>query len=480
MIPRLAPLLVLFVPLVASATDPGIPDLPHEAYRLPNGLKVVLHRDPAVPRVTVCVAYHVGSKNERAGRTGFAHFFEHMMFRGTPHVPNYDIPLQEAGAQSNAFTTEDMTIYFETVPSDYLERALYLEAERLAFLPAALDREKFDTEREVVKNERRQAIENVPYGTAEETLLAHVFPPGQPYSWPVIGSMRDLDAATPEDLKRFFAEFYHPGNATVCLAGDFDPDQAKGWIATYFGPLAAGPAVRPVEAPRRTIEAVERIRTDDVQLPRVYWAWPTVADDHPDAPALHLLAAVLADGQASRLYRALVRDARIAQDVAAASDTKEAAGLFTLQATAAPGKGSEEIGRVFAAELERVRAAAPTAEELARARAKFEKGVYTAPVTGLVSPLGRAIVLATGFAQKDDPGYYRRDIDRYFRVTPADLGRVAGAYLTPAKVTLLVRPGEPEAEAPGAGPAAGAAPGPALPERTPAPGPDWARLPGPA
>ena len=192
--------------LLALAATPAIaadgPDLPVEAYRLDNGLKVVLSRDPSVPRVTVAVAYHVGSKDERAGRTGFAHFFEHMMFRGTEHVPNYDIPLQEAGAASNAFTSEDMTVYFETVPSNYLERALYLEAERLAFLPSALDQEKFDTEREVVKNERRQSYENVPYGLADETILAHLFPEGHPYSWSVIGSMRDLDAATLDDLKR--------------------------------------------------------------------------------------------------------------------------------------------------------------------------------------------------------------------------------------------------------------------------------------
>src|SRR4051794_34396069 len=162
------------------------PKLEIVSYRLPNGLKVALHRDSSVPRVTVCVAYHVGSKNEKAGRTGFAHFFEHMMFRGTKRVPNYDIPLQEAGAQSNAFTSEDMTVYFETVPGNYLERALYLEAERLAFLPSALDQAKFDTEREVVKNERRQSYENRPYGLDAETILGHVFPKGHPYSWSVI------------------------------------------------------------------------------------------------------------------------------------------------------------------------------------------------------------------------------------------------------------------------------------------------------
>ncbi len=239
------------------------PKLDIESYRLPNGLKIALHRDASVPRVIVCVAYHVGSKNERAGRTGFAHFFEHMMFRGTKNVPNYDIPLQETGAQSNAFTTEDMTVYFETVSSEYLERALYLEAERLAFLPSALDQTKFDTEREVVKNERRQDYDNVPYGFVEETLLSRVFPKGHPYSWSVIGSMKDLSAASLDDLRSFFAEFYHPANATLCLAGDFDPARAKELIAQLLRPAVRrspsrarpGPAGR---APRRTCRARRR------------------------------------------------------------------------------------------------------------------------------------------------------------------------------------------------------------------------------
>src|SRR4051794_35556015 len=209
---RFAIALLLLSPIVSRAEEVALPKLPMESYRLPNGLRVVLHRDPSVPRVLVVMAYHVGSKNEGAGRTGFAHFFEHMMFRGTKNVPNYDIPLQETGAQSNAFTSEDVTVYFETVPSTYLERALYLEAERLAFLPTALDQAKFDTEREVVKNERRQSYENVPYGLAHESLYARVFPKGHPYSWSVIGSMRDLDASTLDDLKQFFGEFYVPNN----------------------------------------------------------------------------------------------------------------------------------------------------------------------------------------------------------------------------------------------------------------------------
>ncbi|HEV3120480.1 MAG TPA: pitrilysin family protein, partial [Isosphaeraceae bacterium] len=238
----------VFSPLWAVAAEPEAPRLPVDAYRLENGLKVVLSRDATVPRVTVCMVYHVGSKNERAGRTGFAHFFEHMMFRGTKNVPDYDEPLHEAGASSNATTNEDLTTYFETVPANFLERALYLEAERLAFLTSALNQGKFDTEREVVKNERRLSVDNQPYGIAEEALLARVFPAGHPYSWSVIGSMKDLDRGSLDDLRQFFGEFYSPSNAALALVGDFDPAQAKEWISRYFSPLKPGKAPASVKA----------------------------------------------------------------------------------------------------------------------------------------------------------------------------------------------------------------------------------------
>ena len=363
---RLAAAPPRLIPGLATAAEPTVPDLAIEAYRLPNGMKVVLHRDPSVPRVTVCLAYHVGAKDERAGRTGFAHFFEHMMFRGTKNVPNYDIPLQETGGQSNAFTTEDMTVYFETVPTAYLERALYLEAERLAFLATALDQEKFDTEREVVKNERRQSYENRPYGLAEEAILANVFPKGHPYSWSVIGSMADLDAATLRDLRRFFLEYYHPGNAALCLSGDFDPAQAKRWIAEFFGPLAPGKTPARPKADETPARPAKLVQADRVSLPRVYWAWPTVADDHADSPALDLLAHILTDGDASRLERALVREARVAKDVSADSDTKEIGGLFTIEATAAEGKTSADID---AAHIEGNRSSQGRAPDAGRAHA---------------------------------------------------------------------------------------------------------------
>lgn len=479
MIHRLAIALLLFAPSIASAQEAPLPKIPIESYRLPNGMKVVLHRDPSVPRVTVCVAYHVGSKNEGAGRTGFAHFFEHMMFRGTKNVPNYDIPLQETGAQSNAFTTEDLTVYFETVPTSFLDRALYLEAERLAFLPSALDQEKFNTEREVVKNERRQSYENVPYGLAEETLLANVFPKGHPYSWSVIGSMKDLDGASLKDLRQFFAEFYHPGNASLCLAGDFDPVAARASILKYFNTIPAGRPIPPVAAPTpKLAKAVALDRTDQVALPRIYAAYPTVADDHPDAPALHLLASVLSDGEASRLHRALVKEARVANDVDATSDTKEVSGLFTIDATAAEGKTLGEVSAALGAAAVDLKARPPTAAELARALAKFERQTFD----HLTSPLGRATMLATDFVQKGDPAYYLRDYARYYKVTPADLLRVAGTYLLgPESVVLRITPAGPnqaKSEAVQAGPLPGPVPTASESPRTPE-SPIWKAMPGP-
>jgi zinc protease len=485
----LAPMVLIFLlSVTAMAADPTVtkpPELALEAYTLPNGLKVALHRDPVVPRVTVAVAYHVGSKNEKAGRTGFAHFFEHMMFRGTKTVPNYDIPLQEAGASPNAFTNQDMTVYFETVPSNFLERAVYLEAERLAFLPSALDQQKFDTEREVVKNERRQSYENRPYGLDQEAILATVFPKGHPYSWSVIGSMDDLNRATLDDLRRFFAEFYHPANATLCLAGDFDPGEARALIEKYFGVLAAGPKPKAVAVPPTAAKTEKLVRFDRVQLPRVYWTWPAVAADHPDAPALDLLASVLAGGETSRLHRELVLDKRLSKDVSGSSSARESAGQFALQSTAAKRVKAEEVLAVieatFDAAVREIQARPPTADELARALALFEKQSYAR----LTSPLSRAVTLATGFAQKDDPRHYQKVFARYYQVTPADLSRIAKTYLTPEKVvvwTEAVRPGQPRSEATKAGPNPSAAEVAVAiaSDRAPRSGLDWSKMPGPS
>lgn len=456
---------------------PEPPHLAIESYRLPNGLKVVLHRDTGVPRVAVCVAYHVGSKNEKAGRTGFAHFFEHMMFRGTSQVPNYDIPLQEAGASSNAFTSEDMTVYFEVVTREFLERALYLEANRLGFLASALDQEKFDTEREVVKNERRQSYENVPYGLAEEAILASLYPAGHPYSWSVIGSMQDLNRAGLDDLKDFFATYYHPGNATLALVGDFEIDEAKRWIEHYFGPIPPGPPVQtvgqtPVPAVSRRVEL-----TDQVTLPRIYWIWPTVPDSHPDAPALEVLANLLADGEAARLQRALVRDQQIASSIEASSETREIAGFFQIAATPTEDKTIEALEDALHKALLDLREHPPTQSELSRLLAQYQRATYSR----LASALARAIQLAVGSAQYDDPEHYRKEIARTLAVTTDDLARVAHTYLVPEKLVLVIKPGSAKTSVPQAGPLETNAVSAANRAREPtASGVDWSILPGPA
>ena len=383
-----------------------------------------------------------------------------------------------------------MTVYFETVPSNFLERALYLEAERLAFLPSALDQDKFDTEREVVKNERRQSVDNLPFGKAHEALLAAVYPPGHPYSWSVIGSMEDLNAASLDDLRRFFAEFYHPGNATLCLAGDFDPKQAKAWINTYFAPLKAGTSATQKGIPATPAVSQTLSLTDSVQLPRLYWTWPSVPSTHKDSPALDLLATILADGDAARLNRALVRETKVAKDVSAESDTHEVGGQFILMATAAEGHTLDDLRNVLAAQLRRLAEQPPTEAELHRALAKFEKSTYGA----LTSPLGRATVLAIGSSQHNDPTWYQKDFKRFMRVTVGDLKRVAATYLIPDKVELVVVPAEKDAQTnsnakvdidpfkqPAATRPAQADTRP-IPDRTPnaASSPDWTAMPGPS
>ncbi len=268
--------------------------------------------------------------------------------------------------------------------------------------------------------------------------------------------MADLGAASLKDLKRFFLEYYHPGNAALCLSGDFDPAEAKRWIAAYFGPLAPGKTPgrpKPEQAPSHAAKVVQ---ADRVSLPRVYWAWPTIPDDHPDSPALDLLAHILTDGDASRLERVLVREQKVAKDVTASSDTKEIGGLFTIEATAAEGKTLKEVESALSTEIDRLKSSPPTQAELTRALAKFEKRAYSR----LTSPQSRAFVLAIGFAEKDDPAYYRRDIARYFAVTPADVARVAAKYLVPENVVLDVvpmKPGEAKAKAIQVGPAASGA-----------------------
>ena len=262
----------------APAGSGRIPELKFEKYALPNGLDVILHEDHSTPIVCVNIWYHVGSKNERRGRTGFAHLFEHMMFQGSEHHDSeYFGPLQEAGGRLNGSTSDDRTNYWEVVPSNYLELALWLESDRMGFLLPAMSQDKLDNQRDVVKNERRQSYENRPYGLASETIAAAMYPHDHSYSWPTIGSMDDLTAASREDIAEFFRRFYHPANASLCIAGDFEPAAAKKLVEKYFGSVPAGPKVEKMKPHVPELPGEKRIlMTDRVGLPRLYLNWHSV------------------------------------------------------------------------------------------------------------------------------------------------------------------------------------------------------------
>jgi zinc protease len=297
-----------------------------EKYTLPNGLEVILHEDHSTPIVSVDTWYHVGSGDEQIGRTGFAHLFEHIMFMGSQNVPvgAFDQMLEAAGADNNGSTNEDRTNYYENLPSNALALALWLDADRMGFLLPTMDLAKLNLQRDVVKNERRQRVDNVPYGRADETILAALYPPSHPYSWPVIGSMADLSAASVDDVKNFFRTYYAPNNATVAIAGDFDPAAVKKLVAQYFGPIPRGPAVKR----RTTVPAVVIPRDkfivleDKVQLPRLFYTWPSVKLYAPDDAALDILALVLANDKNSRLYKKLVSELQIAQNPRAFPDSR--------------------------------------------------------------------------------------------------------------------------------------------------------------
>ncbi len=311
--------------------------LPFEQFRLANGLSVLLHHSPGSPVVAVEVMYHVGSKNEQPGLTGLAHLFEHMMFKGSAHVEDGEHfrRLQEMGAEVNGSTTEDRTTYYEVLPPDQLETALFLEADRMGRLLPALTAMKLQNQRDVVKNERRQSYENQPYGLAQETISAGVFPAGHPYSWPVIGSMRDLDNATLDDLEKFFRQFYDPGNAVITIGGRFDPPKARALVEKYFGDIPSqGAPPKPVFPSWNHAPAQHITLHDTVALPRIYLVWRSAAWFTDDDIILDVATDILGAGKNSRLHKALVIEQQVAQSVSAYQHGLECDGRLVIVATA--------------------------------------------------------------------------------------------------------------------------------------------------
>ncbi len=435
---------VCSVTLLAAPTKPmpQIPELQFEKFTLPNGLHVILHEDHATPIVGVNVWYHVGSKDERPGRTGFAHLFEHMMFQGSKHFDKvYFGPIQAVGGRLNGSTAMDRTNYWETVPSNYLELALWMESDRMGFLLPAMTQAKLDNQRDVVKNERRQSYENRPYGLVHETILAALYPPNHPYSWPTIGSMKDISEASREDIADFFRRYYHPANASLCIAGDFDPTEAKRLVEKYFGPIPAGPKVVHPKPWTPELKQETRIQmTDRVGLARVYIAWPTPRHFTPEDAALDVLGHVLAGNKTSRLYRALVREKQIAQDVQAYQDGQELTSEFAIVATIRPGHAIAEVETAIAEELDRIKTEPPTAEEIESTVNTFEARLVRS-LESVSEFGGRADRLNLYNTYTGDPGYMATDFGRYGSVDAARVTEMAKRFLGPGRVVLEVVPG---------------------------------------
>lgn len=383
--------------------------------------------------------YHVGSKNELPGRTGFAHLFEHVMFTGSGHVPYglHDKLTEGVGGFNNGSTTNDRTQYWEIVPANYLEDAIWLEADRMGFLLDALDTTKLNAQRDVVKNERRQSYDNQPYGRTSEIISAAMYPKDHPYSWPVIGSMVDLSAASVNDVKNFFRVFYAPNNSTITIAGDFDPTQAKAWVQKYFGDLPRGKSIVRPQVKLVTLASEKRLVFEDrVQIPRLTISWPTVGESHNDDHILDVLASVLSGSRTSRLQKELVYDRQWAASLAAQQRTNENGGEFRITLTPRPGHTLTELELASDTIIERLQREGPTAEEVARAKAGIELGF----VSGLESNLQKAEILSDGSVFHGDPGYYRKSYAEAESVTPAEVQRVAKQYLTRGRVVLSVVP----------------------------------------
>jgi zinc protease len=428
--------------LVAAA---ALPQIPHEKYQLANGLTVILSEDHRAPVVGVDVWYHVGAVNERKGRSGFAHLFEHLMFQGSKHLHGDErtvfAMLERNGATNLNGTTEwDRTNYFETMPADRLELALWLESDRMGFLLDTVDQKKLDTQREVVRNEKRQSIENVPYGRAEERLVQLLYPEPNPYYGYVIGSHEDLMAASLEDVKQFFRTYYAPDNASLAVVGDFKTAEVKPLIEKYFGPIPRGPGKPPVTA-RTEAHTREQRETmhDQVQLAKVLVGY--VGPKPLEKPEAAALMRILAGGKSSRLYHDLVYEKKIAQDVSASWDSSmQLGGLVEITATAQAGHAPQEVLAALTDEVKRLRDAPPSPEELERAKRNLKAGLF-AQLENVGGFGGKADQLNYYEMWAQDPGAFARNLEAQLAVTPEQIQKLAQDYLKDEqRVVITVLP----------------------------------------
>ena len=437
--------LAIATPALAQTAQPAPPklELKYTQFTLPNGLTVILHEDHAVPLVSTNMWYHVGSAREKTGRTGFAHLFEHLMFMGSGHVKpgEFDDWLEGVGGTNNGSTENDRTNYWINVPSNAIELALFLESDRMGYLLDSMTPKTVDAQRDVVKNERRQSYENRPYGQAELLLGELLYPDGHPYHWPVIGYMPDLTAASYEDVVDFFKKYYAPSNASFVVAGDINVAETRKLVEKWFGDIKPAAPPEPMTIPGVALTGVTKKTVNDkVQLPRIYLAWLTPPHFAPGDAALDMVADALAGGKNSRLYKRLVYDMQIAQDVSAYQASQALSSYFLIQATARPGHTVDELMKVIDEEIVKLQTQTPDAHETERSintiEASFLKRMERVGGFG-----GKADQLNAYFTATGDPDYFNEDLSRYRAMSPSDVRAAAVKFLPRDKrVELTVLP----------------------------------------
>ncbi len=433
---------LLLCALAGSATADE-PKINYTKFELANGMRVYVIEDHKAPTAYAVTWFKVGSKDEVAHRTGFAHLFEHLMFKGSAHLPDglMDKLLEEAGGWSNAFTSSDMTVYQNVANANFLEQMLWIDADRLAGLLDTFDQAKLDNQRDVVLNERRQSYENQPYGNSELFIQENLWPKNHGYHWSTIGYPADLKAAQVKDVAAFFRTYYVPNNATMVIAGDVKPDDVKKLVEKYFSwiPKAAEPVRPQYKTPPPITKEIVVNTTDDVQVPRVYLSWRGPAAFSAEQPALDIASVVLADGKSSRLYKRLVYDEKIAQDVGSYFNGETLGGEFRIVATAKPGVDPKRLIKEITEEVAKLSTTPPEAKELERAQNAYEASF----LNGLEPTLQRAIQLAEYDVLAKDPDYFAKDLARFRAVTAAQVKDAAAKYLKPtARVVLTISPGK--------------------------------------
>jgi len=436
-------LLLLVAVLICAVSGYSQLKIPYLDHTLENGLRVFLHEDHTVPGVSVNTWYHVGSGSEKPGRTGFAHLFEHLMFEGSANVPEgkFDEWLEAAGGNNNGSTNGDRTNYWQDAPTNALELAIFLEADRMGHLLETMSPSTVDGQRDVVKNERRQSYENRPYGMAEITLQENLFPPDHPYHWPTIGSMEDLSAASYEDVVSFFRTYYVPNNASVVIAGDIEPEHTMELVNKWFGPIPAGPPVPPIDSPPAFLSSEKRLTMEDkVQLPRIYMCWLTPPAFMPGDAEMDVLGGVLTSGKNSRLYKRLVYDMQIAQDVEAYQSSEGLKSTFSIIVTAKSGHTLAEVEQVIQEEIDRLKRTPPDSRELARIVNGYESGVLSR-LQRIGGFGGKADMLNSYYTKTGNPDYLNEDFSRYTAITPEDISAATRTFLKDdGRVILSVVP----------------------------------------